>query len=173
MQRADRALWAGGRRPWRFALNRRYFSSGRALAKARATAAPARIARLAFKNKRCITSPPNYGDKSRISSADCQAANFGWNETRSACALIICIQNALRLMHGNARNASWVRCGPVAARIDLVNGPRRFEIILPAELRGRSLLWPMRLAQARRAWRSWTWWRFTLLAAFKPRSLAS
>jgi len=29
-----------------------------------------------------------------------------------------------------------------------VNGPRRFEIILPAELRGRSLLWPMRLAQA-------------------------
>jgi len=49
---------------------------------------------------------PNYSDKSRISSADCQAANFGWNETRSACALIICIQNALRLMHGNARNAS-------------------------------------------------------------------
>jgi len=106
MQRADRALrGASGARDDLHRIGR-YFSSVRALAKARATAAPARIARLAFKNKRCITSPPNYGDKSRISSADCQAANFGWNETRSACALIICIQNALRLMHGNARNAS-------------------------------------------------------------------
>ena len=58
MQRADRAL--RGASGVRDDLHRigRYFSSVRALAKARATAAPARIARLAFKNKRCITSPP-------------------------------------------------------------------------------------------------------------------
>ena len=47
-----------------FAVGGRYFrKSGIALATAAATAAPATIARLAFKNKRCIASPPGiYAD---------------------------------------------------------------------------------------------------------------